>query len=152
MNLTEVKAKVFPTSTSLVNRLRRENHLHLSQVTSPLIVSPTVPPELRYVTFRSVETPVEYKPREARASEPLVSTIVAIVAPCSMPSRLVCCFSMGSSKLTRPGIAAVILIWKCYSQLRSYHWFAFIMTMFRTGPFWDRMLLTPDSESSDLHH
>lgn len=31
---------------------------HLSQITSPLTRSPIFPPELRYVTLRSVETPV----------------------------------------------------------------------------------------------
>lgn len=73
-------------------------YLHLSQVASPLIVSPTFPPEFRYVTFRSVETPVEYRPLDARTRLPPVSTIDAIVPPCNIPRRLVCCFSIGSSK------------------------------------------------------
>jgi hypothetical protein len=65
----------------------------------------------------SVETPVEYSPREASASEPLVSTMVANVAPCRIPRRFVCCFSIGNSKLTLPGSAAVIRIY-VGSQLR----------------------------------
>jgi hypothetical protein len=57
------------------------SNLHLSQTTSPLMRSPTLPPELRYVTLRSVDTPVEKRPRDARASEPPKSTIEAMVPP-----------------------------------------------------------------------
>lgn len=83
INLIEVYARVLP---------------NLSQVTSALIVSPTLPPELRYVTafdcyhsikdrievvipLRSVLTPVAKRPREATAREPPRSTIDAIVPP-----------------------------------------------------------------------
>jgi hypothetical protein len=59
----------------------RCSNLHLSQTTSPLMRSPTLPPELRYATFRSVDTPVEKSPRDARASEPPKSTIEAMVPP-----------------------------------------------------------------------
>ena len=48
--------------------------LHLSHVTSALIKSPILPPEERYVTFRSVDTPVAKSPREATAREPPRST------------------------------------------------------------------------------
>lgn len=59
MNRTEVKASVFP---------------NLSHVTSASILSPILPPLLRYVTSRSVETPVLKSPREATAREPPRST------------------------------------------------------------------------------
>lgn len=53
-------------------------HLHLSHVTTALIVSPILPPELRYVTDRSVDTPVANKPRDATAKEPPKSTTSAL--------------------------------------------------------------------------
>jgi hypothetical protein len=84
------------------------SHARLSQVTSPRIMSPTLPPELRYVTFSSVDTPVENNPRDARAREPPRSTMDAMVPPWRMPRRFVCSFSIESSKLTFPGEAAVI--------------------------------------------
>lgn len=62
--------------------------IHLSQTASPLITSPTFPPELKYVTLRSVETPVDHSPRDARTNEPPISTIEAIVPPCRMLRRL----------------------------------------------------------------
>lgn len=109
MNRTDVYASVLPTETVLVSQVpsHTQNNIHLSHTTSPRIVSPILPPTPRYVTLRSVETPVENKPREATASEPLVSTMLAIVPPCSIPRRLVCCFWMSSSKFTFPGEAAV---------------------------------------------
>ena len=58
-NLILVYAKVFP---------------NLSQVTSARSVSPTLPPEFKYVTLRSVETPVAKSPLEATAKEPPRST------------------------------------------------------------------------------
>lgn len=61
--------------------------LHLSHVTSALMRSPILPPELRYVTFRSVDTPVAKRPREATASEPPRSTMLAIVPPWRMFRR-----------------------------------------------------------------
>jgi hypothetical protein len=113
MNFTDVYARVLPTSTrQYLHGCRGQTRscVHLSQITSPLIRSPILPPALRYVTLRSVDTPVEYKPRDASASEPLVSTMVANVAPCRMPRRFVWCFSIGNSKLTLPGSAAIIFI------------------------------------------
>ena len=58
-NLILVYAKFFP---------------NLSQVTSARSVSPILPPELMYVTLRSVETPVAKSPLEATANEPPRST------------------------------------------------------------------------------
>jgi hypothetical protein len=83
--------------------------------------------------LRSVETPVANNPRDATASEPPRSTILAMVPPWRMLRRFcgicvsiteigrggtrtegisgmmhtVWCFSIGSSKLTTPGRAAV---------------------------------------------
>ena len=68
--------------------------IHLSQIASPLTKSPIFPPARRQVRFRSVDTPVENRPRDARASEPPKSTIEAMVPPCSMPRRFVCSFCM----------------------------------------------------------
>jgi hypothetical protein len=85
------------------------------------------------VPLRSVDTPVANSPRDATASEPPKSTILAMVPPWRMLRRfcglvLVCggqkrrgdrreeisgmmhtvwCFSIGSSNLTTPGRAAV---------------------------------------------
>lgn len=70
-----------------------------------------MPPELRYVTFRSVDTPVEKRPRDASASEPPKSTIEAMVPPWRMPKRFVCSFWIESSKWTLPGEAAVTRNW-----------------------------------------
>lgn len=60
----------------------------LSQLTSALIVSPILPPELMYVTLRSVDTPVENNPLDATASEPPRSTetksAFIVVANCSI--------------------------------------------------------------------
>lgn len=50
-------------------------------------MSPTFPPELRYVTERSVETPVAKRPREATAREPPRSVMQAIVPPWRMLRR-----------------------------------------------------------------
>lgn len=91
--------------------------LLLSQTAVAWILSPTLPPLLRYVTvserimfavslafgewklwsrrrgegqcspFRSVETPVAYKPMEATASEPPRSTMLAMVPPCRIFRR-----------------------------------------------------------------
>lgn len=58
-NLMLVYANVFP---------------NLSQVTSARSISPILPPELTYVTLRSVETPVAKSPLEATANEPPRST------------------------------------------------------------------------------
>lgn len=66
---------------------RKGKDIHLSHVTSALIVSPTFPPELRYVTERSVETPVAKSPREATAREPPRSVMQAIVPPWRMLRR-----------------------------------------------------------------
>lgn len=83
--------------------------IHLSQVTSAFIVSPMTPPEARYVTdrdhqfaeraiypaiihslpFRSVETPVAKRPRDATAREPPRSVIEAMVPPWSILSLFV---------------------------------------------------------------
>lgn len=58
-NVVLVYANVFP---------------NLSQVTSARIKSPILPPDLMYVTLRSVETPVAKRPWEATANEPPRST------------------------------------------------------------------------------
>jgi hypothetical protein len=42
------------------------------------MVSPTFPPELIYVTFKSVETPVAKRPLDATAREPPRSTIIHV--------------------------------------------------------------------------
>lgn len=117
-------------ATSLVKvKGERNLNIHLSQVTSALIRSPILPPEERYVTFRSVETPVANRPREATAREPPRSTMLAIVPPWRIFSRFcktrhlasaclgvhmigeggltVCSFWMSSSNFTRPGVAEV---------------------------------------------
>lgn len=106
-----MKANVLPTVKSYRQRTvlaMRISSSHLSQTASPLMTSPTLPPELRYVTLMSVETPVEYSPRDARTNDPPRSVMDAIVPPWRMLRRLVWCFSMGSSKETLPGDAAVI--------------------------------------------
>lgn len=54
---------------------------HLSQTTSARIKSPTFPPEFKYVTFKSVLTPVANSPLDATAREPPKSTMEAIVPP-----------------------------------------------------------------------
>lgn len=51
-----------------------EINVHLSHETSALIKSPILPPEERYVTFRSVDTPVAKRPRDATARDPPRST------------------------------------------------------------------------------
>ena len=85
-------------------------YVHLSHHTSPFNTSPIFPPLLRYVTFKSVDTPVANSPREATANEPLASTMLAIVPPCTIPSRFVWCLAMVREKVTRPGLAEWIVI------------------------------------------
>ena len=102
VNLMDVNAIVLPTAQgrqyldeSVMGVI--VSNLHLSQLTSALIVSPTLPPEPRYVTIanqkprkvpwesvygsplKSVDTPVANKPREATANEPPRSAIQANV-------------------------------------------------------------------------
>jgi hypothetical protein len=61
--------------------------LTYSATVAILAYVPTLPPEARNVTFKSVLTPVENIPLEATAREPPRSTRDAIVPPWSVPSR-----------------------------------------------------------------
>jgi hypothetical protein len=70
---------------------KRKSDVLFSHVAVPLTTSPVLPPALRYVTFRSVETPVENLPMDATAKEPPRSTMLARVPPWRVPSRF-CCF------------------------------------------------------------
>lgn len=69
MNSTLVYANVLP---------------RLSQMNRQLTESPTLPADLRYVTDKSVETPVLYSPLLATANDPPVSTKQASTPPCKM--------------------------------------------------------------------